>query len=238
MSLTIYRSHRTHILYDPERLAQPDDPALPPPGPAWLEPTAWRERGLVTGSAPGRGESLFLDVAGQQWVVRPYRRGGMAAKVSRARYVWPGFERTRAFRELRLTHTLHEQGLPVPVPVAALVTRGGATYRGALITVRLPQTQALETRLGTASPALLVEVGRTIRRFHDAGLDHVDLNARNVLVSDTDKVWLIDFDRCRLRTDGPWRERNLARFKRSLERFAPDQAETFYRSLLDGYRNT
>ncbi|WP_110685616.1 3-deoxy-D-manno-octulosonic acid kinase [Salinicola aestuarinus] len=236
MSLTTYRCHGTHILYDTQRLAQPDDPTLPPPGPAWLEPAAWQARGLVTGSAPGRGDSLFLQVAEQAWVVRPYRRGGMAARVSRARYVWPGRERTRAFRELRLTRTLHARGLPVPAPVAALVIHHGATYRGALITVRLPQTQALETRLETASPALLAEVGRTIRRFHDAGLDHVDLNARNVLIDADDRVWLIDFDRCRLRRQGAWRERNLARLARSLERFAPARAASLYQALRDGYQ--
>ncbi|WP_303856142.1 3-deoxy-D-manno-octulosonic acid kinase [Salinicola salarius] len=237
MSLSTYHHRDAHILYDPARLAQPDLPILPAFGEAWLDPDAWAERGLVVGSAPGRGASQFLAVDDHHWVLRPYRRGGMAAKVSQADYLWTGLERTRGFREMRLTRALFEQGLPVPAPVAAIVVRRGITYRAALITERLTKSQALAERLASASPRLLADVGATIRRFHDAGLDHVDLNARNLLVSADDKVWLIDFDRCRLRSEGAWRQRNLLRLKRSLLRFSPANAEPFFTALVDGYRS-
>lgn len=237
MSLSTYHHHGTHILYDRAHLAQPERYPLPPPGVAWLDPHAWAERGLVIGTAPGRGASQFLDIDGQQWVLRPYRRGGMAARISQDRYLWLGLERTRAFHEMRLTHQLFELGLPVPSPVAAIVVRDGPTYRAALITERLTNTEALAERLKRASPELLREVGATIRRFHDAGLDHVDLNARNLLVSANHKIWLIDFDRCRLRPPGPWRQRNLSRLERSLIRFFPTNAESFFTAIVDGYRN-
>lgn len=237
MSLATHHHRGTHILYDDAHLAQPDTLILPPPGPAWFDPEAWQARGLVVGSAPGRGASQFLDVAGRQWVLRPYRRGGMAARISRSDYLWLGLERTRAFREMRLTRTLFERGLPVPAPVAALVVRAGLRYRAALITVRLPRSQALAERLADASTTLLEEVGATIRRFHDAGLDHVDLNARNLLVSADDKIWLIDFDRCQLRAPGAWRQGNLARLKRSLVRLSPANAESCYTAIVRGYRH-
>ncbi|OLO08669.1 3-deoxy-D-manno-octulosonic acid kinase [Salinicola sp. MH3R3-1] len=235
MTLTTYHHRDSHILYDDTRLAQPDLPILPAFGEAWLEPDAWAERGLVVGSAPGRGASQFLEIDEHQWVLRPYRRGGMVAKVSRADYLWTGLERTRGFREMRLTRALFEQGLPVPAPVATLVVRHGLSYRAALITERLANSQALAERLAEASPALLADVGATIRRFHDAGLDHVDLNARNLLVSADDKIWLIDFDRCRLRPQGAWRQRNLSRLKRSLERFSPTGARASYDLVIEGY---
>lgn len=73
-----------------------------------------------------------------------------------------------------------------------------------------------------------------IRRFHDHGLDHVDLNARNLLVDDSDRVWLIDLDRCRLRVPGKWRESNLARLGRSLARFCG--AETSAQQALEDIR--
>jgi len=238
MTLSTYHHRDSHILYDRARLAQPELPILPAFGEAWLDPDAWAERGLVVGSAPGRGASQFLEIDEHQWVLRPYRRGGMAAKVSQADYLWTGLERTRGFREMRLTRALFERGLPVPAPVASVVVRHGLSYRAALITERLPHSQALAERLADASPALLADVGATIRRFHEAGLDHVDLNARNLLVSADDKVWLIDFDRCRLRPQGAWRQRNLSRLKRSFLRFLPTGAQASYDLVVEGYHGT
>ncbi len=146
------------------------------------------------------------------------------ARLSEHRYLWTGLERTRAFRELRLTAELFARGLPVPHPVAAGVTRHGPTYSAALITVRLPGARSLADRLNDADPALLECVGATVRRFHDAGLDHVDLNARNLLVDAQGKVWLIDLDRCRLRSPGQWQEANLQRLGRSLAKFGASDA--------------
>ncbi len=204
-------------------------------GPALLDPHHWRQQGRVVGEAPGRGSSLFLEAGADQWVLRPYRRGGLVARVSEARYLWLGLERTRAFRELRLNADLHERGLPVPRPVAAGVIRHGLTYEAALLTVRIPGAQALAQRLteNHADDTLLESVGVTIRLFHDAGLDHVDLNARNLLVDDAGKTWLIDLDRCRIRHGGRHVPDNLARLARSLDKLGHPQA---MRAILEGHR--
>ncbi|WP_302140039.1 3-deoxy-D-manno-octulosonic acid kinase [Halomonas alkalicola] len=225
MGLATCRAGKVFILYDAARLC--DAAAEVPPGPQLVDPDHWRSQGRVTGEAPGRGASLFLDAgSGHEWVLRPYRRGGLIARLSAKRYLWTGLEQTRAFRELRLTAALHERGLPVPRPVAAAVTRLGLTYEATLITERLPGARALAERLEArqAGDALLAEVGRTIRRFHDAGLDHVDLNARNLLVDEAQRVWLIDLDRCRLRPKGAWQDANLARLERSLVKFGAGDA--------------
>ncbi|MWJ29175.1 3-deoxy-D-manno-octulosonic acid kinase [Halomonas sp. ZH2S] len=205
-------------------------------GSAWFEPDHWRRQGKVIGEAPGRGSSLFLDAGNAQWVLRPYRRGGLVARLSDARYLWTGLENTRAFRELRLTAELFERGLPVPRPVAASVTRHGLTYEAALITVRIHDARALADRLleGNADSALLRRVGETVRRFHEAGLDHVDLNARNLLVDDQDQVWLIDLDRCRLRQPGKWQQSNLGRLERSVKKFTDSP---LMQMIYQGYYN-
>ncbi|WP_404299366.1 3-deoxy-D-manno-octulosonic acid kinase [Halomonas sp.] len=224
MGLATCRAGKVFILYDAERLC--DAAAEVPPGPGLFDPEHWKNRGRVIGEAPGRGASLFLAAgSGREWVLRPYRRGGLVARLSETRYLWTGLERTRAFCELRLTADLHRRGLPVPPPVAAAVTRHGLTYEAALITERIPGARALASRLEERSDeALLKEVGRTIRRFHNAGLDHVDLNARNLLVDERDRVWLIDLDRCRLRRPGNWEAANLARLERSLIKFSARDA--------------
>ncbi len=210
--------------------------------PAWFTPAFWQARDAVTGQAPGRGASLFISASAvvpsdAQWVLRTYLRGGFAARISETRYVWTGLERTRAFREMRLNTALHERGLPVPTPVAGCVWRHGLTYQAGLLTERLMGARSLADVLPEADEALLARVGETVRHFHEAGLDHVDLNARNLLVTPDERVWLIDLDRCRLRRPGNWQEANLKRLQRSVERFAPGQGEATLQRLLQGYRN-
>ena len=61
------------------------------------------------------------------------------------------------------------------------------------------------------------ETGRLIARCHRAGLDHADLNATNLLFDPSGRGWVIDLDRGQFRIPATgWRERNLARLKRSL----------------------
>ncbi|MDI5919341.1 3-deoxy-D-manno-octulosonic acid kinase [Halomonas sp. LR5S13] len=241
MRLATYRAGKIFILYDADSLCDAGraPQTVPPIPPCAFDPACWRDAGRVIGEAPGRGASLFLDASpfeeGAQWVLRPYRRGGLIARLSDNYYLWTGLERTRAFRECRLTAGLHARGLPVPRPVAARVTRHGLTYEAALITERVPGARALADLLqrDDADTALLARVGTTIRRFHDTGLDHVDLNARNLLVDPQGKVWLIDLDRCRLRPEGAWQADNLARLERSLAKFGASKAMAAIRGGYD-----
>jgi len=232
MRLAALRQRNWLILHDADSLSdaatshQLSQPLiriqLHPLQPDLFHQAYWRERNLIVGEAPGRGSSFFLKASdSEQWVLRPYRRGGLIAKLSEKRYLWLGEERTRAFRELRLTAALYNQGLPVPRPIACCVHRYGPTYEAALITVRIPGARALADLLaaGEANDALLQRVGTMIKRFHQAGLDHVDLNARNILVDPHGEPWLIDLDRCRLRPPGTWQEGNLARLERSINKF-------------------
>jgi len=65
--------------------------------------------------------------------------------------------------------------------------------------------------------------GRCIRRFHDAGVQHADLNAHNVMLGEDGEVWLLDFDRGRLRRPGRWQGRVIARLARSLSKLSSGQ---------------
>lgn len=236
MRLAALQQRNWLILHDVDSLC--DAPGTHQIDPGLFTADYWCERGLIVGEAPGRGSSLFLQATPtEQWVLRPYRRGGMAAKLSKKRYLWTGAERTRAFRELRLTAALFEQGLPVPRPVASSVTRYGLTYEAALITVRIAGARALAELLvnDQADEALLHRVGVMIRRFHQAGLDHVDLNARNILIDPAGTPWLIDLDRCRLRAEGKWQEENLKRLERSIHKFTDRQAQVMMRSIREGH---
>jgi len=177
-------------------------------------------RGRLAEAPGGRGSVSFITLDGLELVLRRYLRGGLAARVSRDRYLWLGEARTRAFRELRLLAELAGLGLPVPRPVAARYCRRGLGYSGELVTQRLPGAASLAARwlAGEATDEDWALAGRCIRRFHDAGVRHADLNAHNIMLDGRGGAWLLDFDRGRIERPGPWREQVLARLARSLEK--------------------
>ncbi len=162
---------------------------------------------------------------GASWVLRHYRRGGLVANLLDDGYLWTGAARTRSFAEWRLLRRLREWELPVPQPVAARYVRTGFTYRADLITVELPVRQTLASLL-SAGPLPLATwsaVGRCIHRFHARGVQHADLNAHNLLLrAEGDAVYVLDFDRGRLRRRGAWEQRVLARLRRSLLKVTAD----------------
>ena len=231
---------RTHnqeslvIVYDAEQVQHP--------GPHLFDETYWRERGAVEGEAAGRGSALFLDTPFGPAVLRRYLRGGWPAKVSRDRYLFNGWQRSRPQDEFRILADLATHDLPVPHPLAAITRRNGPFYTGALITRRIGGAETLadlmESRCGDAG--LWQSVGACIRRFHDFGVVHADLNARNILVDEQDRVFLIDFDRARIsRGDTRSCASNIARLKRSMKKLWPPavaaQMEACWQALLEGY---
>lgn len=201
------------MLYDASRLSNADA--------ALFDARQWIDRAATARTPAGRGETLFIERAGVAWVLRHYRRGGFMARLSADRYLWTGEERTRPFREWRLLHELHAAGLPVPAPIAAQFRRRGLTYSGDLITERIegaPVSALL--RIAPLPLSTWDAIGRCIRRLHDAGACHADLNAHNILIDSSERVFLIDFDRGRRRAPGTWRAANLSRLHRSLKKIS------------------
>jgi 3-deoxy-D-manno-octulosonic acid kinase len=209
---------------------------------ALFDVDAWRAAGTIAKTSAGRGAAFFITTDGYEWVLRHYRRGGWIARLTADRYVWTGEARTRPFREWQLLRDLHGEGLPVPAPVAAQYRRSGLTYRGDLITERIAHAEPLSSALQGAPVAAAVwrEIGACIRRFHDAGACHADLNAHNILLDKHGKVFVVDFDRGSRRSPGPWRVANLARLKRSLLKICrglpADRLESrTWSALAEGY---
>ena len=209
----------------------------------WFRDRYWRERDLIVGEEPGRGAVLFVSRGEQTWALRHYRRGGAVARLTADRYLWTGLERTRAFREWHLLRSLHDAGLPVPGPVAAHVSRSGLTYRGDIITERIPETRSMATAMadGKLDERTWETIGETLRRFHDRGVNHADLNAHNVLLDRQGRVFLVDFDRGSMRPGAGWKQRNLSRLQRSLRKISRRSGAAFgppdWRALLRGYRS-
>jgi 3-deoxy-D-manno-octulosonic acid kinase len=110
--------------------------------PEFFEPEYWRRHDAIEGAARGRGTTWFIRTGDSSFVLRHYRRGGLAAKISRDRYWWSGESDTRSFAEWYLTYHLHRAGLPVPTPIAARYRRRGLLYTADLITQRIDDSES------------------------------------------------------------------------------------------------
>lgn len=210
----------------------------------WFDLNYWQKQQAVLGGAPGRGTSLFIETPAGEAVWRHYHRGGLVGRCIKDSYVWQGLEKTRAWQEFKLTAKLLAMGLPVPTPLAACVKPKGLVYSADLITLRLPAAQPLMDFLEANDPAtlsdLLYQVGKTVQQFHAAGLNHVDLNPRNILVNPaTNKVWLIDFDRCQLtRPNATIAAININRLERAFTKLDANQTRRWLQDFMAGYASS
>jgi 3-deoxy-D-manno-octulosonic acid kinase len=198
---------RGAIVFDPTRVEQARAD--------WFDAPAWGALATPV-STGGRGAAWFVDAPFGAVVLRHYRRGGLAARVSRDRYWWSGEASVRGVAEFRLLREAARRGVPVPRPVATLYVRRGAHYRASILLDRIPGARTFaELVIDGAAP--WEDAGRLVARAHRAGLDHADLNADNILFDASGGSHLIDLDRGMLRTLGNgWRRRNLERLHRSL----------------------
>ena len=183
----------------------------------------------------GRGGTVRVNAAGHETVVRPCRRGGLPALVLHDLYFG---RRPRPFAELAVMATLRQRGVPVvEVYGAAVHWVGPCWYRGWLATCFVPDALTFWQWARVPGDAAaraggLRALGAAVRRLHDGGGAHPDLNANNVLIqpagapgaaAGTDpSVLFIDFDRARLAAGGqatPGTE--LDRLWRSLRKLDP-----------------
>ncbi|WP_281559225.1 3-deoxy-D-manno-octulosonic acid kinase [Thalassomonas sp. RHCl1] len=212
--------------------------------PEMLSENYWQQLNAVSGSAQGRGTTWFISHQGQQWVLRHYYRGGLIGKFNKDSYWFSGQKNTRAAREFSLLLILEQLGLPAPQPVAYRVKRQGLFYRADLLSTRIQDARDLVGILSEQSldESIWADIGATIRRFHDHGIYHHDLNSHNILLDQRNKVFLIDFDRGEQRTVKPsWQQANMERLLRS---FRKEQhkipgfhwQEQHWHMLMQGYQ--
>lgn len=203
----------------------------------------WAQRSAIVGFAEGRGTTFFVQHQGRDFVLRHYQRGGFVSKISNEKYLWVGLKYSRPWREWTLLEKMIDKGLPVPAPAAIQVERKGLLYKADIMMHRIPHSRTLMHILMTEelTEGYWISIGSVIRRFHEEGVYHADLNANNIMIDDGGRCYLIDFDKCGLRKPRlKWQKENLLRLKRSLNKISNNQ-EVFYfsdinwRSLLRGY---
>lgn len=232
------------IVADVRRVASPqggilfDAKLLPQATPALCDEEAWLRAQPLCGRG-GRGGALVVQGPFGAGILRHFRRGGLIGRWVRNRYLFLGESRTRSVREFRLLVELAARGLPVPQPVLAGWRRQGLFYRADLLTRQVAAARTLAECVGEAGCVLpWRDIGTTIARFHHEGVFHADLNAHNILLNEAGKIWLIDFDRGRLRRPrASWQNANLQRLRRSFVKL-DGLDEAGWAALLEAYRTT
>ena len=190
----------------------------------------------------GRGEAYAVRLGSVDAVVRHARRGGVPAFFSEDLFTGT----PRFFRELDLSLLLSSAGVATPAVLAGVAYHAVLGYRADVATARVAGSDLASLCFGDRPPEgarrteLFRAVGRLVRRVHDAGFVHPDLQLRNLVVNDAappPEAWLLDVDTCRSihPRDEAARRRNLDRFYRSWEkwntahgpRLTPDDRSAF-----------
>ena len=212
------------------------------PRPELFDAQWWQAQGRIEGSFTGRGIVHVVRYGDARWVLRRYRRGGLVAKIADKAYVWAGLERTRPWREWHLLAALRERGLPVPRPVAAQVSRADLRYSGHILTELVDDAQSVQLLLreGRWQRPDWQRLGALLRRFHDAGVHHPDLNVSNILRRPDGSLVLIDFDKGRIGASGAQLRADLSRLRRSFDKLAAAQpglhiADADWTAMLAAY---
>ncbi|EAW31968.1 3-deoxy-D-manno-octulosonic-acid kinase [marine gamma proteobacterium HTCC2143] len=129
-------------------------------------------------------------------------------------------EKTRSYQEFQLLERLRSHNINVPKPVAAQAIRYGLLYRADLLSEKTPNARDLFSirQDRKLSETRYRSIGTEIRKMHDVGIHHADLNIHNILIDDSDQVWIIDFDKCVAKAGDSWKTNNLSRLLRSFRK--------------------
>jgi tRNA A-37 threonylcarbamoyl transferase component Bud32 len=173
---------------------------LGPDRPEWENWLAGRG-GRPAAGAAGRAPIRIIDLPGWgEAVVRRCHHGGALAAVTRDRLWGP----RRPLRELAVSATARERGVPTPELLAVyLHPAGGPIRKACVVSRRIPEGTDLRawirsrSRERRARRALLMQVARAVSTLHAAGCDHADLNLGNLLLAPSG-LFILDLDGARI----------------------------------------
>ena len=227
---------RCYILHDEDFIGNLE--------PQHFDRAYWQAKSEYETVFGGRGGSIKISLNGQVAILRQYLRGGKVRSLSKDRYLWFGITRTRPWREWAIMRCAINAGMPVPRPLGICVSRSGLLYRAAIITAFLENTETLAEHLinSVLDQKSWYRLGRLLRRFHEHGFRHADLNANNLLIDQQGQFFIIDFDKARqMKKLEDWQWSTLRRLQRSLEKINRAQTlhyrSTDWQALMDGYQS-
>jgi 3-deoxy-D-manno-octulosonic acid kinase len=176
----------------------------------------------------GRGEAYGVRLGDSRVVVRHARRGGALAGLLGDRYLGA----PRFVREIDIANRLTNSGVATPRVLVGVKYPSLLAHRSDVATERVDGTDLFTMFFATDAPQgeprreIFRAVGTLVRKLHNAGFVHPDLQLRNVVVSalasrPSPLAWLLDVDTCRpiSPSDDTSRRANIARFERSWDKW-------------------
>lgn len=188
----------------------------------YFSPDHWQRENAITGQSRGRGITYFFRHQNREFVLRHYLRGGLVNKLFHDQYWFGGVEKSRSWQEFDLLAKMKAHQLPVPSPAAARMTRQGWFYRADIIIERIPGATDLHHQLcnNRLSADVWRKTGLAVKQLHQHQIYHHDLNIHNILLDQQGNIWIIDFDQCQEKSGENWKQGNLNRLLRSLNKEA------------------
>ena len=218
------QNNNAYILYDESAITNPDIELF--------DPDQLNRHAEIIQIGTGRGSAWYVNADKHQWVLRHYLRGGFISRFIIDTYWSASLNSSRSWHEWNLLKQLYTKGLPVPRPVAACVKRRFGFYHADILVEKIANAQTMAEILGhrKLTSEEWENIAATIKRFHDHGVYHADLNANNILLNEEKEVYIIDFDRGQIRKPGPWKAANLIRLERSLNKIRNSQKQFLYQN--------
>ncbi len=173
-------------------------------------------------------------------VVRHVVHGGIFRHITGDRF-WGV---NRSLREIKVSHYLIKNNVLTPEIIAVRHIKTGMFYRIWVISRFVPESRDLLEYLNAYKEdviTMMEKTGTFIRRIHDLGVFHPDLQVKNILVDSYSRLWILDLDKARYMNHLPRfaRSMNIKRFLRSCrKRIAMGEVllpEGWEQAFLNGY---
>ncbi len=173
----------------------------------------------------GRARTFELNYENNIYILKHYHRGGFFQKIFRDKYIYTGDVNTRANKEWALLKKIKTYDLPVPEVAAIKVKKYIFTYKADLITKKINNTIQLIDfiKSNKMNDKLWEKLAITLKKFFEKGIYHADLNVNNILVSDNEKFYLVDFDKSFITDNEKYFKKSFARLHRSLVKNIKDK---------------
>ena len=184
------------------------------------------KEGLIKSIISGRGKTYEIEFGGNRFILKHYIRGGFIAKISYDKYFFDTVSSSRAVKEYNFLNNLFSKDLPVPKPVALQVIINKFTYTADLITRKINNEGTLYDFVKNKKMNLKLwdTLENTLQKFYKENVYHSDLNAKNIIIDNTDNFYFLDFDNSYFFYKNTLFLKSLNRLDRSL-------------SKLDNYKN-